>query len=114
MDSRFFEQPILNSPYAYPGRHWELDSQGQPTQQILAFRRKAEFITPVPKPRKRKSAPGQQQLIFDEGVGISTAQQQYDPMPIINNLRQRVDHWRMIEHPGRWGVTPAPSRLLHR
>ena len=91
MDSRFFEQPILNSPYAYPGRHWELDSQGQPTQQILEFRRKAEFITPVPKPRKRKGAPGQQQLIFDEGVGISTAQQQYDPMPIINNLRQRVD-----------------------
>ncbi len=24
MSSHFFEQPILNSPYAYPGRHWEL------------------------------------------------------------------------------------------
>jgi type III restriction enzyme len=113
MDSRFFEQPILNSPYAYPGRHWELDSQGQPTQRILEFRRKAEFITPVPKPRKRKRAAEQQQaLIFDEGVGISTAQQQYDPMPIINNLRQRIDQWRMIEDPGRWGVTPETGRLL--
>lgn len=35
MDNRFFEQPILNSPYDYPVRHWELDSSGQPTQQII-------------------------------------------------------------------------------
>jgi hypothetical protein len=25
MVESFFEQPILNSPYAYPARHWELD-----------------------------------------------------------------------------------------
>jgi len=31
MDNQFFEQPILNSPYEYPARHWELDDQGQPT-----------------------------------------------------------------------------------
>ena len=30
MDNSFFERPILNSPYAYPGRHWELDADGQP------------------------------------------------------------------------------------
>lgn len=30
MDNHFFEQPVLNSPYEYPGRHWELDDQGQP------------------------------------------------------------------------------------
>ena len=28
-------QPILNSPYEYPARHWELDEHGQPTQQII-------------------------------------------------------------------------------
>jgi hypothetical protein len=27
----FFERPILNSPYAYPARHWELDDDRQPT-----------------------------------------------------------------------------------
>ena len=112
MEHPFFAKPILNSPYAYPGRHWELDSQGQPTQQIIERRRRAEFITPVPKPRKRKTAVSQQAMIFDEGVGISTAKQQYDPMPIINNLRQRVDPWRMIEDPSRWGVTPETARLL--
>ena len=30
----FFQRPILNSPYAYPSRHWELDASGQPTQRI--------------------------------------------------------------------------------
>lgn len=25
MSNAFFEHPILNSPYAYPQRHWELE-----------------------------------------------------------------------------------------
>jgi hypothetical protein len=58
MDNRFFERPILNSPYDYPGQHWELDGQGQPTQLIIATRRRAEFITPIPKPRNPPPAPG--------------------------------------------------------
>src|SRR5216117_4006363 len=44
VDSSFFERPILNSPYEYPGRHWELDADGQPTGQIIEERRKAKFI----------------------------------------------------------------------
>jgi hypothetical protein len=48
MDNRFFARPILNSPYERPAQHWELDEHGQPTQQILATRRKPEFITPIP------------------------------------------------------------------
>jgi type III restriction enzyme len=72
MDNRFFEQPILNSPYEYPARYWELDNSGQPTQQILEKRRRAEFITLIPKPRKRKgTATDQQTLMFDDGVGSS-------------------------------------------
>jgi len=39
---QFFEKPILNSPYSYPGRHWELDASGQPTQKIKDERRKAK------------------------------------------------------------------------
>ncbi|HUX42446.1 MAG TPA: hypothetical protein VMV83_14855 [Rectinemataceae bacterium] len=34
----------------------ELDAQGQPTQKIVEARRKADFITPIPKPKKRKQA----------------------------------------------------------
>lgn len=54
MENRFFEHPILNSPYQYPPRHWEMDASGQPTQQIIETRRIAQFITPIPKPRKRE------------------------------------------------------------
>ena len=35
MPIHFFEQPILNTPYTYPARHWELDDDGQPTDQII-------------------------------------------------------------------------------
>lgn len=66
MDNRFFEKPILNSPYDYPARHWELGNQGQPTQRIIERRRSVEFITPIPRPKKRKDAHAQLR-IFDEG-----------------------------------------------
>ncbi len=63
MDSRFFERPILNSPYAYPARHWELDAQGQPTGDIIEARRTAQFITPIPRPKKHKRSAGQERLV---------------------------------------------------
>jgi type III restriction enzyme len=112
MSNPFFEHPILNSPYAYPVRHWELDEQGQPTQRILERRRRAEFITPIPKPRKRKGSTQQKQFVFDEGKGLSTAAQQYDPTSIINELRQLVDQWRELPHPNQWQVNPETVRLL--
>lgn len=112
MSNPFFEKPILNSPYAYPNRHWELDPQGQPTQQVIERRRPAEFITPIPKPRKRTSGNAQQSLIFDEGKGISTTEQQYDLTATINELRRHIERWRAIPNPSQWGVTPETARLL--
>ena len=108
----FFDHPILNSPYAAPTRHWELDSQGQPTQRIIENRRRAEFITPIPKPKKRKSDPTQEVLVFDEGKGLSTKEQQYNATLLINEVRNRVDQWRALPHPSQWQVTPETARLL--
>ena len=65
MDNRFFEKPILNSPYAYPQQHWELDEDGQPTQRIIGSRRSVSFITPIPKPKKRKTADSRQWMVLD-------------------------------------------------
>ena len=112
MSNQFFDHPILNSPYEYPGRHWELDDDGQPTQQIKTSRRSAEFITPIPKPRKRKAVAHQEQIVFDEGKGLSTQEQQYDPTPLINQLRRHVEEWRAIPNPSDWKVTPETARLL--
>jgi type III restriction enzyme len=112
MSNPFFDHPILNSPYEYPNRHWELDSSGQPTQQVIQSRRRAEFITPIPKPKKRKRAQAsQEELVLDEGKGISTKGQQYDLTSIINEVRSQVDTWRTLA-PSQWQVTPETARLL--
>lgn len=114
MENAFFEHPILNSPYSYPGRHWELDETGQPTQKVVESRRRADFITPIPKPRKRKqkTADTQKEMVFDEGKGLSTEALQYDTQSIINEIRQYVDQWRTIPNPNNWQVTPETARLL--
>ena len=105
----FFDHPILNSPYDAPGRHWELDDQGQPTHKIVDHRRPAEFITPIPKPKKRKDK--QISLVLDEGLGLSTKSQQYHTA-IINSVRNQVDKWRRQPDPNDWRVTPETARLL--
>ena len=113
MSNPFFDHPILNSPYERPARHWELDATGQPTQNILETRRRAEFITPIPKPKKRKQAAGvQEEMHCENDSGISTAQQQYDPTSIINEVRGYVDTWRQLPHSSQWQVTPETARLL--
>src|SRR6218665_3020609 len=61
--SASFDGPILNSPYAYPARHWGLDASGQPTGLIVDARRRADFITPIPKPRKKKGEREQASLM---------------------------------------------------
>ena len=112
MTNLFFEKPILNSPYAYPEKHWELDPDGQPTQAIIDKRRRAEFITPIPKPKKRKGSGSQSDLLFDEGAGLTTENQQYDHTAVINAVRMEVDKWRQLPNPADWRVTPETARLL--
>ncbi len=112
MGNPFFDRPILNSPYACPRRHWELDATGQPTQRILETRRRAEFITPIPKPKKQSGPGKQSEIAFDEGMGLSTEDQRYDHTAIINALRQEVDRWRQDPDPNHWRVTPETARLL--
>jgi type III restriction enzyme len=111
MSDPFFDHPILNSPYECPTQHWELDENHQPTQKIIDRRRIADFITPIPKPKKRKSA-AQTNLVFDEGKGLSTEKQQYDPTPIINEVRGHIEAWRALPNPNQWQVTPETARLL--
>jgi type III restriction enzyme len=109
MSEDFFRRPILNSPYDYPAQHWELDSTGQPTQNVAASRRRADFITPIPKPKKRKASQGE--LHLEDEKGLSTAKQQYDLTSIINQVRGAVDAWRKLPE-GSWAVTPETARLL--
>lgn len=108
----FFDHPILNSPYERPKKHWELDADGQPTQKVIDKRRRADFITPIPKPKKRKGPTKQAEIVFDEGLGLSTEGQQYDVTSNINEVRQAVDRWHALPNPSQWQVSPETERLL--
>ncbi|TAM32891.1 MAG: restriction endonuclease, partial [Rhodanobacter sp.] len=110
MENQFFERPILNSPYDYPARHWELDENGQPTQKIIDSRRGADFVTPIPRPRKRSGGGEQGDLALGD-ADLSTDAQRYHSA-LINGVRQQVDRWRLIPDPGQWHVTPETARLL--
>ena len=115
MDNQFFERPILNSPYEYPARYWELDEHGQPTQRIIENRRRAEFITPIPKPRKRKL-----QRESQAATGLSTRARDSPPRsnstirPQLSSMNSaiHVDQWRNLPNPNDWQVTPETQRLL--
>ncbi len=56
----------------------------------------------------QKATAGQAKMVFADSAGISTAQQEYDPTPLINELRRHVDQWRLSYA----GVTPETARLL--
>jgi type III restriction enzyme len=107
MTQQFFESPIINSPYTIPTQHWELDD-GQPTDRLIPTRRTAKFITPIPKPKKRKSV--QLELLIEKD--ISTDGQDYETSLFINSIRGKVSEWRQIQNPENWRVTPEIARLL--
>ena len=107
MTSEFFDKPILNSPYEVPARHWELDEDRKPTGVIGVSRRPCTLVTPVPKPRKQG---GQEDLMLGL-ADLSTATQQYDPVPIINEVRSHLESWRDLPAE-QCGVTPVTARLL--
>jgi type III restriction enzyme len=104
---RFFEKPIINSPYEYPGKHWELDESGQPTQILVESRRKVEFLTPIPKPKRRKKGQTDE---LDLGASLGESDQRYHS-GIISGVRQQVDNWRTSDEKN-WRVTPETAKLL--
>ena len=113
MTKPFFDDPILNSPYEVPTRHHALDAEGQPLQQPpVEERRRSSLITPVPKAKKQKGKGKQAELAFGDALGLSTEGQAYDPLPIINEVRNHVATWRALKNPADWGVTPVTQRLL--
>src|SRR5690606_31035393 len=89
-----------------------LDSEGRPTNAIIQRRRKADLISPIPAPRRSKGKGRQTRMVLDSGHGLSSDEQEYNPSPIINELRQEIDRWRALPNPEQWQVTPVTAMLL--
>nr|WP_141990347.1 hypothetical protein [Rhodoglobus vestalii] len=95
--------PVINSPYVEPSRHFMLDDQGRPTGEIAESRRRSEFFVPVPKPKKGKKRTGETQLAFD------LTDEKVERNDAIDQLRDDLRYWR---HQGYPGVTPISRKLL--
>ncbi len=112
MSERFFNDPILNSPYECPTQHWEL-LDGIPTEAAVASRRESRLITPIPQPRKRggKGEQVQQRSLAIGAQELPDEQQQYEVTQQINSIRALVAEWRQAPE-SQWKVTPETARLL--
>ena len=100
MTTSDLSNPILNSPFDPPERHFEIGLHG-PTGQILEGRRRSESFIPVPVSKKNKAV--QQTFDFDftgERREVNT---------LINDIRREVERWRGMN----WnGVAPYTRKLL--
>ena len=98
--------PILNSPYEAPERHFDLGPNG-PTGEVLPGRRPSESFIPIPvskKKRGKNGASAQQSLDLFDVTGERREQNS-----LINDMRQRVELWRARGYPH---VTSISHKLM--
>ncbi|MYA72960.1 restriction endonuclease subunit R, partial [Candidatus Poribacteria bacterium] len=103
MASVNIDNPVINSPFEEPKRHFKFNARGI-TEEITNGRRRSEYFMPFPKPKKQSGAVQAAQLQFelpDRDLREANA--------FINSVRTRVAAWRNSGYPG---VTPTTRRLL--
>ena len=98
------DNPILNSPYAQPDRHYEVGPNG-PTGVIKDGRRPSESWIPIAVAKKgKKGEPVQETIDFD------VTGERRERNELINEIRRDVAKWRRDGQYG--GVTPITRKLL--
>ncbi|MCO5221380.1 MAG: DEAD/DEAH box helicase family protein [Thermomicrobiales bacterium] len=98
MPPAVIENPILNSPFDEPTRHFHFDDDGI-TNEITDGRRKSAYFVPIAAPKKKGKQLAFQDLTADR----------LEENDLVNRIRQRVAQWRIG---GYLGVTPTTARLL--
>ena len=81
MPDEIIENPILNSPFEEPSRHFKFTDDGI-TNEIVEGRRLSSYFVPIPRARKQ----GKQQLRLDTEW---TKDRQKD-CELVNRIRHRV------------------------
>jgi type III restriction enzyme len=101
MQNVAIDNPVINTPFEEPKRHFYFADDGLGTD-TRSGRRKSAYLVPIPGPRKRKAV----QLSLLDG---DTLQEQLEENTSINQLRERVAVWRQGGYVGITGIT---RRLL--
>jgi type III restriction enzyme len=93
------ENPVINSPFDEPQRHFRFTNEGI-TNEIVPERRVSSYFIPIAKPKKKGK-----QLYFD----TEWLQERIEENKFINRVRSRVAMWRLG---GYLGTTKTTGRLL--
>ena len=100
MEQVVIENPVINSPFEEPKRHFRFTEDGI-TDEIVEERRISQYFVPIPR-AKKKSA---KQLSFETEWTADRVEEKKE----INHIRERVAVWRKG---GYVGITKTTSRLL--
>lgn len=99
MNQVVIENPVINSPFNLPNRHFRFTDEGI-TSEIVESRRRSAYFIPVPQPKKKNK-----QLSLELDLyGLERREENH----FINQIRERVANWRG----GYAGVTSTTRRLL--
>lgn len=93
--------PVINSPFEEPQRHFHFSDEGI-TNTIVPERRISSYFIPIAKPKKKK--PEQAEMVFDEWTRDRLKENVF-----INQVRGKVGLWRQG---GYVGITRTTRRLL--
>src|SRR6202162_3366065 len=99
MPDAIIENPILNSPFEEPTRHFKFTDDGI-TNEVVEARRLSGYFVPIPQPKKKGK-----QLVFDS----EWTQDRFKESEFINRIRDRVKVWHQQGWPG---ITNTSARLL--
>jgi len=92
--------PILNSPFEEPSRHFKFNDDGI-TDEVVLSRRISTYFIPIPAPKKRG---GNQMYLPGDWTADRVQENEF-----INRVRERVSIWRKG---GYAGITSVTRRLL--
>ena len=100
MTQVIIENPIINSPFDEPARHFRFADEGI-TDEIADGRRTSSYFVPIAKSKKR----GSKQLYLDS----EWTRDRIEENELVNDIRGRVTLWRQGGH---IGVTPTTAGLI--
>jgi type III restriction enzyme len=101
MKQVIIENPIINSAFEEPLRHFRFDDEGI-TGEIVQERRKSHYFIPIAQPKKKS-----QQLEIPLWTNDRIEENDF-----INHVRERVSIWRRGGYRGAVNITPVTRRLL--
>ncbi len=76
------ENPVINSPFDEPRRHFRFTEDGI-TEEVIEGRCIREYFVPIPRAKKKNL----KQLIFDSGWGRWAFIEIIDPWDAMNTIR---------------------------